>query len=211
MGKMKPDGEKKISSSVQLFIAFIIACIALDLFETWCRVSNPIFLKSISCAVRPFLFISDPLFSRQILEFAAAGCRTEATLEPLSSVIAFMIKLNLAVVILLPYWIYLLFARPSELLELRERQFQKYTKDGGIAKSIQSVAGTLIGLLLICVYLSLHIALKQSPEQYLAAMRYVKLAEDITASIVFMCMSAVLSHAYFVASYLSGRHERGSR
>ena len=70
-----------------------IGCVVLDVI--W-QIS-PTNLVRFACAIRPFGAIASPLFSDELLRYAATGCSGEAS-EPAISIIFLLVKFSLGIV-----------------------------------------------------------------------------------------------------------------
>jgi hypothetical protein len=93
--------KKIVAMPARIIIAALaICCIVLDMIGLLGLETSPAGVASFACAIRPFGVISSPLFSGELLRYAATQC-SAAHHEPLISIVFLMVKFSLGMLMLL--------------------------------------------------------------------------------------------------------------
>jgi hypothetical protein len=190
---------KKSSISLLFFSGLIAFCLALDVADIWQRNANPESLASLVCSIRPYLTLANVFFSKPVVEFAAQQCLQGNAQEPLFSIVFFMLKLNITVLLALGMFAYM--AGSSQYENFRSDAQLKLLAEGGVYRRVKTGILIMAPLFIVLLILLSMFSLLDDPLKYPIGKFFFKGHENFAVLIVFLILSIFLSDIFTISKF----------
>jgi hypothetical protein len=135
------------AAAVSPVLAVFFLSVSLDYLNL---VGGPQAVAKLACTLRPLAVVSAPVFSTHLLQFAAESCLLQPH-EPAISIIFFMAKLAMGILVIPVLWGYVVL-RPQRFWELRDFYYQRYRKPGGYVQELKRFGESTFVILFVIFY-----------------------------------------------------------
>ena len=186
-----------------MVLTFLICfCIAADLFVAWGRTHQLFQTAELACSFWPYMAPVKWMFSSALVQYAGTDCTLITVNEPTISIIFFMLKLNLTVLLVGLFWL-IRFVDNNQSAAVKEYILSNISDGGSLIKYLKQSFVVSVVFLPIFIRCLMDTAFAIYPSHYPTGVLYIKIMENIAVFAFYFIVELVYVNAISICLWLT--------